>query len=73
MINKHTELRVFAMMAENLRPNLANCLKAAFKPADGIYKQYDMAPFAITMKRVAFILYSTLFVTVLSPSNLYRI
>jgi hypothetical protein len=25
------------------------------------------------MKRVAFILYSTLFVTVLSPSNLYRI
>lgn len=61
------------MMAERLRPNLANTLVAVFRPKNDTNTKRDMTPFYETMKRIAETLFLTLFSTILLPQNLLRV
>lgn len=68
----HRELRVLALMAERLRPRLVKCLQAIFR-TDSSPSQSDFSPFITTIKRIGEVWFSTLFCTMLVPSDLLRV
>lgn len=62
------------MMAERLRPNLVNTMKAVFRTnriSNNI--QSDLTPFINTMKRIGEVMFATLFTVCILPSNLFRV
>ncbi|CAG9317037.1 TBC1D2_2 [Blepharisma stoltei] len=69
----HRELRIFAMMAEKLRPKLVATLKAVFHPKNSNTKVDDLTPFVNTIKRIGFSWFSALFVKSILPSDLLRV
>lgn len=61
-------------MAERLRPNLVNTMKAVFRTnriSNNL--QSDLTPFINTMKRIGEVMFSTLFTVCVLPSNLFRV
>lgn len=68
----HRELRVLALMAERMRPRLVKCLQAIFR-TDSAPSQSDFSPFVTTIKRIGEVWFSTLFCTMLVPSDLLRV
>lgn len=71
----YSEYRVFAMMAESLRPRLVKSLKAVFTYKDKTQKsqESDYSPFVTTMKRLSEAWFSSLFTTYLEHSNWLRV
>ena len=69
----HKELRVISRMAEILRPNLINTLKAVFKPNGSNQKEIDMTPFVFFIKRTSERWIKCLFVPYLALEDTYRI
>ncbi|CAG9312912.1 unnamed protein product [Blepharisma stoltei] len=72
-LEKHTELRIFEMMAEILRPRLLNSLTAKFKESESSPFDEDKAAFLCTTKWIGEFLFSTLFTTLILKSTLMRI
>ena len=68
----HRELRVLVLMAERMRPRLVKCLQAIFR-TDSAPSQSDFSPFVTTIKRIGEVWFSTLFCTMLVPSDLLRV
>lgn len=69
----HVEYRVFAMMAESLRPKVLKALKAVFTQKSQQSQESDFSPFIATMKRLAESWFSTLFSTYLDYERWLRI
>ena len=69
----HKELRNIAKMAEILRPNLINTLKAVFKPTGSNKKETDMTPFLLFIKRTSETWIKSLFVPYLTLEDTYRV
>lgn len=68
----HRELRVLVLMAERMRPRLVKCLQAIFR-TESAPSQSDFSPFVTTIKRIGEVWFSTLFCTMLVPSDLLRV
>jgi len=77
-LGKFTELRIFALLAERLRPHLVQTLKAVFRPRNEPViptqtRETDYSPFVTTTKHLAEAWFSTLFSSNLYPVDLVRI
>jgi Ca2+-binding EF-hand superfamily protein len=62
------------MMAERLRPNLVDTMKAVFRTnriSNNL--QSDLTPFINTIKSIGEVMFSTLFTVCVLPSNLFRV
>ena len=70
-IGLHQELRIFAIMAEKMRPKLYNSLKAVYSAAET--KETDSSPFVNLMKNIAEVWFKTLFTTVFNQKAVLRI
>lgn len=77
-LGKFTELRIFSLLAERLRPHIVQTLKAVFRPRNEPVtltqaRESDYSPFVSTTKRLAEAWFSTLFSSNLYPVDLVRI
>lgn len=74
-LGSHSEYRVFAMMAESLRPRLLKALKAVFTQKDKAQQsqESDFSPFVLTMKRLAENWFASLFSTYLDYESWLRV
>ena len=77
-VNRYAEYRLFALLAERLRPRLVQSLTAIFHPKVVSLprvqtREFDYSPFILTMTRLSESWFSSLFTSSLYPSDLLRV